>query len=36
VTSSDCGAGQTCQDVVINPCYNLPCGACAAPAKVCL
>jgi hypothetical protein len=35
-TTSDCGVGQTCQEVVINPCYNLPCDACGANVHLCL
>lgn len=29
-------AGQTCQEISYNPCYNKACDACGAQAKVCL
>lgn len=34
---SDCTtAGQTCQEMSYNPCYNKACDACGGTAKVCL
>ncbi|APR82259.1 Hypothetical protein A7982_07608 [Minicystis rosea] len=37
-TPSDdaCGPGESCQEVVFNPCWDSNCDACGAPAHVCL
>ena len=31
-----CSTGHSCTEVIINPCANSICGACGAPAEVCL
>lgn len=35
-TAADCAAGTTCVEVLVNPCWDSLCDACAAPANVCL
>lgn len=36
ISDGECLAGSTCQEVVINPCYNDVCDACGATAMLCV